>query len=68
MRGRWAPPPTEGQGSRKGQGQVAGGQYRVSRSFGNEYFRVLPNISESELDLLIPNILNVPNISEYFRK
>ena len=40
------------------------GLCRVSRSFRNEYFRVFRNISESELDLLIPNI---PNISEYFR-
>ena len=38
------------------------GQLRVSRSFGNEHFRVFPNVSESELDLLIPKI---PNISEY---
>ena len=36
----------------------------VSHWFGNEYFRIFPNISESELDLLIPNI---PNISEHFR-
>ena len=32
--------------------------------FGNEYFRICPNISESEPGLLIPTI---PNITEYFR-
>ena len=36
---------------------------RVSRRFGNECFRMFPNISEPQLDLLIPNI---PNIPDYF--